>query len=337
MGQSLGLTTLLIRTLAALAAVAAVAASPAHAADGDKRGGSDHPLISRYAGSTLYLYGDENLGQTKVFEESKGKPVVSTIEGKISNKVYWAPKGRSPLEVYRNYQQALQGAGFTTLYSCEAAACERARTQSKMTRWVQNMHWIEDGKGDPFLTRMFEYKPGFHYLHARKQGASGNVNVQIALRAPDEDGNAAGQVQQFVQVVEAANISQGQVTVDAAFIGSALKRDGRVALYGVLFDTNEARIKSASADTLKQMAATLKNEPALKVFIVGHTDDQGAVDSNLALSKRRAQAVAETLSKDYGIAPARLLAHGVANLAPAASNADAAGRTRNRRVEMVVR
>ena len=318
--------------LMALAAGGASAAAP----DAEKRG-ADHPLISRYAGSTLHLYGEESVGQTSVFDGNKGKPVAGAIEGKISNKIYLAPKGRSALEVYRNYRSALQAAGFTTVYACETAQCERDGTQSKMTRWLPTMRWVEDGKSDPLLIRMFEYKPGFHYLHARKQGGEGNVNIQIALRAGDDDGRAAGRVQQFVQVVEAAAVTQGQVTVNAAYIGSALKREGKVALYGVLFDTNDARIKPASADTLEQMAGALKKEAGLKVFIVGHTDDQGTVEGNLALSKRRAQAVLTALTANHGIAPARLEAHGVANLAPVAANDADAGRARNRRVEMVVR
>lgn len=117
MGRFLGLRAALVLVLAA-------AGASAVAADANKRGGSDPPLITRYAGSTLSLYGDENFGTTRVFADSKGKPVERTIEGKISSKVYWGPKGRSALEVYRNYQAALQGAGFTMVYSCETAQCE---------------------------------------------------------------------------------------------------------------------------------------------------------------------------------------------------------------------
>lgn len=248
MERPLGLSVALTLALAASGACAGAAA-----ADTDKRGG-DHPLISPYAGSTLHLYGDENFGQSRMFDDNKGKPVERPVEGKISSKVYWGPPGRSALEVYRNYQTALQGAGFTMVYSCETAQCERDGTQAKIVRWLPSMHWAHNGKSDSFLIRMFEYKPAFHYLHARKQGVGGNVDVQVALRGPDEDGRAAGRVQQFVQVVEAAAPLQGQVTVDAAFIGNALKREGRIALYGVLFDTNEARIKPASADTLTQLS-----------------------------------------------------------------------------------
>ena len=83
------------------------------------------------------------------------------------------------------------------------------------------------------------------------------------------------------------------------------------------------------------MARLLRSQPALKVFIVGHTDNAGGFDANLALSAARAQAVVAALSR-AGINPQRLAAKGLANLAPVASNAEEAGRTRNRRVEMVL-
>ena len=69
--------------------------------------------------------------------------------------------------------------------------------------------------------------------------------------------------------------------------------------------------------------------------MVGHTDNQGTLDSNIALSKRRAEAVNAALASQYAIAANRLAAYGVADLAPVASNAAEDGRAKNRRVELV--
>ena len=85
------------------------------------------------------------------------------------------------------------------------------------------------------------------------------------------------------------------------------------------------------------MAALLKAQPALKVAIVGHTDSQGTLESNLQLSRARADAVVAALKAQHGVDGARLSAHGLASLAPVASNRDEAGRARNRRVELVER
>jgi len=72
-------------------------------------------------------------------------------------------------------------------------------------------------------------------------------------------------------------------------------------------------------------------------LIVGHTDNQGDIDANLALSQKGAQAVVEALAGKYGIPAARLSARGVSSLAPVSSDAGEEGRVKNRRVEMVVR
>ncbi len=85
-----------------------------------------------------------------------------------------------------------------------------------------------------------------------------------------------------------------------------------------------------------EMARALQSNAAAKVFIVGHTDNQGAPDANLALSKARAQAVVDALTNGYKIDGKRLSASGVASYAPLASNANENGRARNRRVEMVL-
>jgi OOP family OmpA-OmpF porin len=77
-------------------------------------------------------------------------------------------------------------------------------------------------------------------------------------------------------------------------------------------------------------------ESKLKVFIVGHTDNQGSLEGNRELAKQRANSVATALLKEYKVDPSRLRAEGVASLAPVASNADEGGRARNRRVELVV-
>lgn len=85
------------------------------------------------------------------------------------------------------------------------------------------------------------------------------------------------------------------------------------------------------------MAKLLRRQPALQAFVVGHTDSQGGLDANLALSRARAQAVVDALAKGHQIDLKQLTAAGVASYAPMASNAAEAGRAMNRRVELAVR
>jgi outer membrane protein OmpA-like peptidoglycan-associated protein len=127
------------------------------------------------------------------------------------------------------------------------------------------------------------------------------------------------------------------IVLSADQIGKDLGTGGKVVFYGIYFDTDKATIKAESAPTLAEMAKWLKANAGAKVYIVGHTDMQGAHDHNVKLSRDRAASVVAALAGPHGIAKDRLLADGAGPLAPVASNADEAGRAKNRRVEMVLR
>jgi outer membrane protein OmpA-like peptidoglycan-associated protein len=83
------------------------------------------------------------------------------------------------------------------------------------------------------------------------------------------------------------------------------------------------------------MAELLRSQATLRVHIVGHTDNVGSFEANLALSQERAQAVVAALVSDYRIDAKRLAARGVASLSPVASNLTDEGKAKNRRVELV--
>ena len=127
------------------------------------------------------------------------------------------------------------------------------------------------------------------------------------------------------------------VVPTAAEINNSLKDDGKVLFYGIYFDTDKSNLKSESTPTLQAMAAFLKENPAVNIYIVGHTDNSGTLEHNLTLSKERANAVVNELSTKYAINKTRLVPQGVASLAPVASNDTEAGKAKNRRVEMVKR
>ena len=105
--------------------------------------------------------------------------------------------------------------------------------------------------------------------------------------------------------------------------------------HGILFDVNSATIKPESYGTIKEMATVLKENPDLKVKIVGHTDADGKDDVNLDLSKRRAAAVKESLTKDFGIDGARMETDGKGEGEPIDKNDTPAGKANNRRVEFI--
>jgi len=137
----------------------------------------------------------------------------------------------------------------------------------------------------------------------------------------------------ILTIVEKQGMKQ-EVTANAQVMNNDINSTGHVAIYGIYFDTGKAEIKPESDAAIAEIAKLLQNNSGLKVYVVGHTDSVGNFDSNMSLSKARADAVVRSLT-GKGIAAARLKAYGVASLAPVASNDSEDGKAKNRRVELV--
>lgn len=337
------------KTAVALLALCLPLWTQAAAPRGDVAGAADHPLLKRFSGSQLVGY-DRQDWAARTLPDASGvkkdpdrwaKPL--QVEGKVTRLFYLAPLGKSPLEVFRNHQQALQAAGFKTRWTCESEqqGCATAYFALSHADAMKGMSWAEGGvpgrtQGQAHaewpLAESISYEEGRMLVGTLSQGGS---TVQVLLYSSVAANEYTKQAATYIEIVEPKAMTTGQVSVDAKAIGQGLKDEGRIALYGLFFDTGKSELKPESQAQLSEMLATLKAQPALKVHIVGHTDNVGLFDANQALSLARAQAVVAALGK-AGIAPQRLAARGVASLSPVASNGDEAGRARNRRVEMVL-
>jgi len=137
-----------------------------------------------------------------------------------------------------------------------------------------------------------------------------------------------------IEIIEKEAMKQ-EVTADAKFMSEGISSTGHVAIYGIYFDFNKSDVKPESDPALQEINKLLSNNPNLKVFIVGHTDNVGGVDYNMKLSQVRADAVVKALATKYKVNPQSLKAYGVGQLAPVAPNKTEDGRAKNRRVELV--
>jgi len=138
----------------------------------------------------------------------------------------------------------------------------------------------------------------------------------------------------WLRIVEKKAMEQF-IVADAAALSNEIRATGHVAVYGINFDTGKSTIKPESAQAIGEIAKLLKADPGLKIHVVGHTDNEGGVESNIKLSRERAESVMQALVREHGIAPARLRSFGCGQFAPVAGNDTEAGRARNRRVELV--
>lgn len=298
-------------------------------------GAKDHPIVSRYQGASLIMTGQAPVSRAEVVVEERSKAVRRPVEGKIHNYYYVGPTGTGALEVYRNFRQALAAAQFDIAFSCETARCESLNVQQLVQSMPEDAAWVENRRTVQGIFNSGN-SPNFHFISASKKTDAGIVYVQVGVVTGRPDSDIGTRTRQFIQVIEPGVTQTGKVTVNAKAIRDGLERDGKVAFYGVLFDTNKAQIKEQSSAQLAEMAAALKAAGGVKAYVVGHTDNQGDPTANMALSLKRAQAVVDALSGKYGITSGRLVARGVASLAPVANNRDEQGRARNRRVELVL-
>jgi outer membrane protein OmpA-like peptidoglycan-associated protein len=113
----------------------------------------------------------------------------------------------------------------------------------------------------------------------------------------------------------------------------ALNAKGSVALY-INFETSKSIIKPESQTIVDQIAQLLKENPALKINVEGHTDNVGTPAANQTLSESRAKAVMNTLVTK-GIYKTRLAAKGWGQTKPVSDNNTDDGKAKNRRVEIV--
>jgi OmpA-OmpF porin, OOP family len=130
-------------------------------------------------------------------------------------------------------------------------------------------------------------------------------------------------------------ISNFKVAESNEDLRSQLLDSGRFSTTGIYFNTDKADIKPESFAIIKSVADYLKENPDVKIQIIGHTDAQGEEAYNQKLSEKRAQAVVEALVKQFSIDESRLSSAGKGETEPVDDNSTEKGRANNRRVEFI--
>ncbi len=324
--------------LLALIAFARVAAAA------DVPDSKDPPGFKRYQGSEIVHYVTRPfdrylLGQASTAPNAppNGWTFVE-IEGQITRVFYREPPGHSVLELMRNYEEVLKGAGFTQTFELSHGIANQADFASQ---------FYAQGKApdaDAFHWSSFK-DAGYVAAKQTKNGQDITIAIYFHQYNNPYDIGFAGdkapskfaldQVAVVVDyVVAKAAVENKMVAVKAADIAEALATKGKIDLYGIYFDTDKAIVKSESKPTLDEVANLLKIDRSLKLEVAGHTDNTGDKAHNQKLSEDRAKAVVEALVKQYGIDAARLQAKGYGDTKPVVSNATEDGRAKNRRVEL---
>lgn len=299
----------------------------------DVAGSKDHPVISRYPGSYIGYYEtqdfkDYNIAtgpQTGYKEISDWLPV----KGKLTRIYYELPGTVTLTQVYDNYLNAMKRDGFEILASGNHSS-RNVSSEIGGGTWLKTFYEKNPVPEKNILINAGSATSGGTFYLAGKSGKGMYITVGGSEYSADKKVF-------IVDIIEETIVDNNLIVINAAEMLRSLKAEGKIALYGILFDVNKADIKPESAPALKEIASLLSSNPELNLYIVGHTDMDGTLEHNMELSQRRAESVVSELVNKYNISKERLSPKGTGPLAPVSTNETAEGKALNRRVELVVR
>lgn len=247
-----------------------------------------------------------------------------TLEGARSDTA-WRLRAnqQTTLQILAPLREQLTAAGYRVLYDCETEACGGF-----------DFRYALDLLPEP---EMHVDLADFRYLAARK----GRSWLALTVSRSSESGFVHLTTLEAQEITAAASRSplEAETTTPAAPTGPFAERieaEGSVALDDLIFATGAADLDAGDYPSLSALADYLATRPEARIALVGHTDTMGGLAANVALSKRRAEAVRTRLIEQFSVTPGQISAEGAGWLAPRTSNLTEEGRAKNRRVEAVL-
>ncbi|MGL4234810.1 OmpA family protein [Tabrizicola sp.] len=254
-----------------------------------------------------------------------------TFEGALDQRAFQldAP-GMTTLAVLAPLREQVLAAGYKAVFECEARTCGGF-----------DFRFGTDVIPEP---DMHVDLGDFRFFSAERDGEAVSVLVSRSANAayvqitrvtssplPDAPEETAVDLDQ-------PKPSNGRDVVprQSGAIAAALDDVGSAVLDDLVFASGAASLTQGDYASLAAVAAWLEANPDGTIALVGHTDASGSLTANIALSERRAEAVAEALIERFGVDSNRVAAKGVGFLAPRATNQTEEGRQQNRRVEVIV-
>ena len=277
-------------------------------------------IITVYKGSEVEF--DDEIG----FEKHHilvNDTLVEVVEGKIRRQFCYAPADRSAYEIVKNFEKAILSKGGNIINITDKAG----------TIEIDRQDFIQDLFVKERISRYNPYAylqlPNYANDYVAGKIATEKFDIYITLAAVKIEDD----VVYTLVTVESKPMDMNMVTLNILNDGIASK--GKVAIYNIYFDTGKYEVKPESSKALKVIAGYLNKNTNKKFLIVGHTDNTGNFESNIELSKNRANAVIEKLVSEYGVTKNQLKPYGIGSASPKMSNLSEDGRARNRRVELV--
>lgn len=241
-----------------------------------------------------------------------------------------AAVGQTTLAILAPLREQVTAAGYEIVFECEARSCggfdfrfgTDVMPEPDMHVDLSDYRFLSAVSGDEAVS-----------ILVSRSASAAYVQITRVTKAPLTVPAAQSEVDLPDEVTAPAPVA---VAPDATGIAEALDLNGVAVLDDLVFASGAATLTEGDYASLAAVAAWLQANPEGTVALVGHTDASGSLAGNIALSERRAEAVAEVLIETYGADRARVIAKGVGFLAPRTTNQTEEGRQKNRRVEVIV-
>lgn len=294
-------------------------------------GGRASALDLRLPGAATALaddYAELDSYDLPVGRYENGALPVQRVEGHVTRRSWRvAAQGVTSLQLLSPLRDQLRKAGYEILFECDTLGCGGFdfRFETEVIP-APSMH--VDLSDFRFLAA--RNGPGDHLgLLVSRSANAGFIQL---IRVTEE------RVAEPVMAVpeKPAPIVTGSADAPPSDPIGLLVAQGHVVLGDLAFDTGSSSLGEGPYASLEALAAFLLADPTRRIALVGHTDAVGALDTNVALSKKRAASVLERLAARYGVPRGQLSAEGMGYLAPIAPNQTPEGREANRRVEAVL-
>ncbi|MCB2127637.1 MAG: OmpA family protein [Rhodobacteraceae bacterium] len=236
--------------------------------------------------------------------------------------------GIDTLALLSDLRGQLQAEGFEVLFECKTDQCGGFDFRFGIPVLPEPEMHVDLGDFR-FLAARRADDPEPDYVSLLVSRSSDSGYVQMWRVGPALDGQAA-------LAATAPDPAKGAVPATSSALADTLVQKGKIVLSDLSFASGSTTLENGQYSSLAMLADFLKANPDKTVALVGHTDSEGSLDANIALSRKRAQSVLGRLVTVYGVDARQISSDGVGYLSPLASNLTEDGRTKNRRVEALI-
>lgn len=258
-----------------------------------------------------------------------------TVEGAVQRSGWKLSNSTmTTLQLLAPLRQQLKQDGFEILFECETDTCGGFDFRFELNLLPEPEMHVDLGD--------------YRYLSAKRGGGMEAELIGITVSRSASagyvhithvrpDGTVIPSVVTSTKAVGAITApQQTALALPTAALADSLLSGGRAQMDDLRFATGSAQLDGTDYGSLASLAAFLNENADMSVVLVGHTDAEGSLSGNIALSRQRAEAVMRALINEYGVNAAQLDAEGVGYLAPRASSLTDEGKALNRRVEVVL-